>query len=136
MDRPSQRRPDDLPDPWLFDSERLLAELDRVREITMNIPISDPQSTHFGINRAVNALWDLQQTIRFLLLTFRQQQHTAQHRFAKAHTLSAETPPTKKSRNKKILHLVQPSPAPVQRQSVTDKSSAKRRHWRTTSHAV
>jgi len=30
---PDQRPPDTLPDPWLFDSEALLNELDRCRDL-------------------------------------------------------------------------------------------------------
>jgi hypothetical protein len=44
-----------LPDPWLFDSEALLRELDRCREIVLQIPITNPNATHFGIQLAVNA---------------------------------------------------------------------------------
>jgi hypothetical protein len=56
-----------LPDPWLFDSEALLNELDRCRELVLQIPITNANATHFGINVAVNALWNLQQNLRYLL---------------------------------------------------------------------
>ena len=42
------RKPEQLPDPWLFDSEALLRELDRCREIVLQIPITNPNATHFG----------------------------------------------------------------------------------------
>lgn len=56
-----------MPDPWLFDSEALLNELDRCRELVMQIPITNANATHFGINVAVNAIWNLQQNLRYLL---------------------------------------------------------------------
>jgi hypothetical protein len=87
---PGQLPPKKLPDPWLFDSEALLNQLDRCREIIMNIPISDPQSTHFGINRAVNAIWDLQQHLRYLLHLHREGQRS----IARAHPAQPPlTPP-------------------------------------------
>ena len=48
---------------WLFDSEALLRELARCRKLVINVPIPDLEATHFGLNRAVNALWDLEQTL-------------------------------------------------------------------------
>ena len=38
-----------LPDPWLFDSEALLRELARCRETALQIPITNPNATHFGV---------------------------------------------------------------------------------------
>jgi hypothetical protein len=55
----NQRPPEKLPDPWLFDSESLLRELDRCRELVLEIPITNPNATHFGINVAVTAIWNL-----------------------------------------------------------------------------
>jgi len=68
------RTPDKLPDPWLFDSEALLRELDRCRSLVAQIAIDDPQATHFTINIAVDAIWRLQQTIRYLLHLHREGQ--------------------------------------------------------------
>src|SRR5438477_8377539 len=48
-----------LPDPWLFDSEALLRELDRCRELILQIPITNPNATHFGMHIAVQAIWTL-----------------------------------------------------------------------------
>jgi hypothetical protein len=63
-----------LPDPWLFDSEALLRELERCKEIVMQIPITNPNATHFGIQLAVNAIYNLTETLRYLLLLHREQQ--------------------------------------------------------------
>lgn len=56
-----------LPDPWLFDSEALLRELARCRETALQIPVTNPNATHFGIQLAVSALWNLEQNLRYLL---------------------------------------------------------------------
>jgi len=56
----------------------LLRELARCRELVLNVPISDLQATHFGINRAVNALWD--QTLRSFLHLHREGQRQWQSR--------------------------------------------------------
>jgi len=61
-----QRTPDKLPDPWLFNSEKLLRELDRCREMVLLIP-APTHETHFAINIAVNAIWDLRESLRYLL---------------------------------------------------------------------
>jgi hypothetical protein len=69
-----QQTPDKLPDPWLFDSQSLLGELDRCRELVLQIPISSPNATHFGINVAVSALWNLRDNLRHLLAMHRDMQ--------------------------------------------------------------
>ena len=38
---PKKLSPENLPDPWLFDSEKLLRELARCRELVLNVPIND-----------------------------------------------------------------------------------------------
>ena len=45
--------------PIAFDGESLLRELDRCRELVLEIPITNPNATHFGINVAVTAIWNL-----------------------------------------------------------------------------
>jgi hypothetical protein len=67
---------DHLPDPWLFDSEALLRELDRCRETVLQIPITDPNATHFGIQLAVNAIYNLTENLRYLLHLHREQQRS------------------------------------------------------------
>src|SRR5438067_8358999 len=72
----AKRTPDKLPDPWLFDSESLLRELDRCRELVLQIPIADHHATHFAINVAVDALWNLRDTLRHLLGLHREGQRS------------------------------------------------------------
>jgi hypothetical protein len=56
-----------LPDPWLFDSEALLRELARCRETALQIPITNPNATHFGVQLTVNAIFNLEENLRYLL---------------------------------------------------------------------
>jgi hypothetical protein len=72
----TQRPPEKLPDPWLFDSQSLLRELDRCRELVLQIPITDHHATHFGINVAIDALWNLRETLRHLLRLHREGQRS------------------------------------------------------------
>src|SRR5262249_31388024 len=67
MNTPATRPPEKLPDPWLFNSESLLRGLDRCRELVLEISIAHPHQTHFDINIAVNALWNLRENLRYLL---------------------------------------------------------------------
>ena len=72
----TKRPPEKLPDPWLFDSESLLRELDRCRELVLQIPIADHHATHFAINVAVDALWNLRDTLRHLIGLHREGQRS------------------------------------------------------------
>jgi len=63
---PDQRSPKKMPDPWLFDTEHLLRELARCREMILLIPAKDA-ATHSAINIAISANWNLEQTLRYLL---------------------------------------------------------------------
>src|SRR6266550_451110 len=55
---PEQIPPDKLPDPWLFDSEKLLRELDRVREMILLIP-TPTMEVYTTANNAISAIWNL-----------------------------------------------------------------------------
>jgi hypothetical protein len=65
-----QRPPETLPDPWLFDSEALIRELDRCRELVLQIP-ARTQDVHFASNIAITTLWNLREQIRYLLALHR-----------------------------------------------------------------
>ena len=82
--QPEHVRPDQKPDPWLLDTEALLRELDRCRELTMQIPISTPTATHLGIRTSVNAQWDLAQRIRYLFHLQCDAQRSTQRAFREA----------------------------------------------------
>ena len=72
---PTIRDPARLPDPWLFDSEKLLRELDRCREMVLLIP-APTHETHFAINIAVNAIWTLRDNLRYLISLHRDMQRS------------------------------------------------------------
>jgi hypothetical protein len=76
-----------LPDPFLFDTEALLRELDRCREIVLRIPTNgDCNATHFAIQHAVNAIWTLRENIRYLV----QLRGEGQRAFRRRHQLPEE----------------------------------------------
>ncbi len=80
--------PEHLPDPWLIDSAYLLKELTRIRELTLQIPLTLASS--LPQNSVLDALWRLEEQLRYLLRL-----HAAgQSAFAqKAQTLAADGEP-------------------------------------------
>jgi hypothetical protein len=62
-----RRTPDKLPDPWLFNSESLLRELDRCRELVLLVP-APTHATHFALQVAIDAIWNLRENLQYLLL--------------------------------------------------------------------
>lgn len=69
------RHADKLPDPWLFDSEKLLTELDRCREMVLLIPATTHEA-HFASNIAINSIWNLREQLRYLLGLHREGQRS------------------------------------------------------------
>jgi hypothetical protein len=134
MQRPTPQ-PEKLPDPWLFDTEALLRELDRCRETVLQIPITNPNATHFGIQLAVSALWNLTENIRYLLHLHRE----GQRQIARAHTQNNPTPAIPR-RDKKIVSIAtEPQRASVPRKTVgtgAPLSRGRTARPRTTSHAA
>ena len=119
--------PENLPDPWLFDSEALLRELDRSRETVLQIPITNPNATHFGIQLAVSAIWNLTENLRYLLHLHREQQRAIrkQHEQSLSKALSKTTP----TFAKKIVHLGQ-SEAPAAEKRKRKSAPISRSHSR------
>ena len=64
--QPETHPPERYPEPWLFDTEAMLKELDRVRELILQIPLH--QDTFGPANTAVAAVWELRERLRYLLL--------------------------------------------------------------------
>jgi len=62
---PRRRQPEQMPDPWLFDTVALLRELDRCRELILLIPATT-HAVHFAANNALDCVWNLQQNVRYL----------------------------------------------------------------------
>jgi len=77
------RPPQKLPDPWLFDSEALLRELDRCREMVLLIP-APTHETHFAINNAIDSIWNLREQLRYLLSLHRDGQRAFAQKAATA----------------------------------------------------
>lgn len=99
--------PDKMPDPWLFDSEKLLRELDRCREMMLLVPITtaEHKNRFFQLNIAIDALWNLRETLRYLLSIH----HDGQRAFAKkADSLKTPQPSTV---SKRILRHERPKSA-------------------------
>jgi hypothetical protein len=61
----NQHPPEKFPEPWLFENEALLAELDRVRALVLAIPLHN--DTFGPTNTAVAALWELRDRLRFMI---------------------------------------------------------------------
>jgi hypothetical protein len=88
-----KRPPDQLPDRWLFDSEALLRELGRCRELVLQIPATT-HATHFAANIAISAIWSLREHIRFLLSLHRE----GQRQFARKHAQTSVPTPNRNRR--------------------------------------
>ena len=66
MNPPQRLSPEQLPDPWLLDTEGLLSELARIRELALRIP--PVRNDVLGpINTVVDAVWDLEERLRYCL---------------------------------------------------------------------
>ena len=123
MDAPN---PTPLPDPWLFDSEALLRELDRCREIVLQIPITNANATHFGIQLAVNAIWNLTENLRYLLHMHREKQRSIRRQHEKS--LSSALAKNAATHKSNIVRLSTPAPSNSARHSQTPRERfAKRR---------
>jgi len=57
--------PTKLPSPWLYDSQCLLRDLDRIREAILRIPLH--MDTHGPINDALSTAWDVRQQLQYLI---------------------------------------------------------------------
>jgi hypothetical protein len=53
-----------LPDPFLYDTQALIRDLDSVRELILRIPVHN--DTVLPANAAIAAVWDLRERLRFL----------------------------------------------------------------------
>jgi hypothetical protein len=53
-------------DPWLFDTEKLLGQLDRIREAALRIPLASHE-VHLATQAVVDQIWRLREYLRELL---------------------------------------------------------------------
>ncbi len=82
-----------FPDPRLFESEKLIRELDRCREMVLLIPNNgDVHATHFGVNNAISAIWNLREQIRYLLHLHREGQREFAKKASPEQTKAKTTP--------------------------------------------
>ena len=103
-DTHAQRPPEKLPDPWLFDSESLLRELDRCRELVLEIP-APTHETHFAINVAIDGLWNLRETLRYLLGTHREGQRAFAQKSDAAPNKQKQPAPRRSAANRRITGI-------------------------------
>jgi hypothetical protein len=75
--------PDKLPDPFLIDSEHFLQELARIRSLALAVPMT--LESYGPTNTIVDALWRLEEQLRYLLRLHRE----GQRAFAQKHALEA-----------------------------------------------
>jgi hypothetical protein len=90
--QPEAITPDRLPDPWLVDSEYLLNELSRIRRLALMVPFTtNALDMVQPVNSVIDALWRLEEQLRFLL----QMHRAGQREFAKKSrkTTAAAVPP-------------------------------------------
>src|ERR1700681_2817907 len=82
----SMNLPDDIgkpPDPWHYDSVRLLRELDRIRVLVLQVPHT--AESHGPTQTALDAIWRLQGDLRYLLRLHSEGQAS----FRRKHALTA-----------------------------------------------
>jgi hypothetical protein len=81
--QPTLIPPEQIPDPWHFDSEALLQELDRIRDLAVQIPPTF--NAQIGpINTVINAIWDLRERLQFLIQLHAARQNATQAAFRDA----------------------------------------------------
>ena len=86
-----------FPDPWLFDSEKLIRELDRCRELFLAVPSNgDQHAVHMAVNIAIDSLWNLRQTLRHLLHVHREGQREFAKKVPGSGSSAPPAPKTKK----------------------------------------
>jgi hypothetical protein len=111
--QPTLLRPDQIPDPWLFDSNALLAELDRIRDLAMQIPPTF--NAQIGpINTVINAIWDLRERLDFLIRLDATRQSATQAAFRDAATA---VKPSSQRQSKRIDRQVEARPANARRKA-------------------
>ena len=108
--QPDHIRPDQMPDPWLLDSEALLNELDRIRELALRVPPVFNERVG-PINSVIDGLWDLRERLRFCLANRLEAHSDTQRAFREA----AATPSPKRQ------------PPHIDRQAVARPANARRK---------
>jgi hypothetical protein len=108
--QPTLLPPEQIPDPWHFDSDALLAELDRIRDLAVQIPPTF--NAQIGpINTVINAIWDLRERLQFLI-QLHSDAHTAKQQ---AFRDLAAAPPSSPRQTKRIDRQAAARPANARR---------------------
>ena len=66
--------PEALPSPWLIDSEYLLNELSRLRELVLRVPYHN--NSTLPINTVIDSIWRMEEQLRYLLQLHKQGQRS------------------------------------------------------------
>jgi hypothetical protein len=99
-----------MPNPWLLDSPALLKELDRIRELALHVPPVFNERVG-PINSVIDAIWDLQERMRFCLANRSEAHSATQHAFREAAATQSPKRQTK----------------PIDRQAVARPANARRK---------
>ena len=97
MDNPEETHR--LPDPWLADSEWLLAELAKTREQILRIPYR--LDNHSDVVAATDRIFNLERTLRHLLHLHRE----GQRAFARQHKEATKHPTKRQTKRASIVAL-------------------------------
>ncbi len=87
MKEPKRLTAEQLPDIWAINTEYLLKELARIRELALHVPSNTTSAVelHAPINSVIDAVWSLENDLRFCLKLQREMQSS----FAKKATTMA-----------------------------------------------
>ena len=108
--QPDHVGPDQMPDPWLLHTEALLKELDRIRELALRIP--PIRNDILGpINSVIDAVWDLEQRLKFCL----------------ANRSAAHTDTQRAFREAAVKHSPKCQTKPIDRQAEARPANARRK---------
>ena len=94
-----------LPDPFLYDTQALIRDLDSVRELILRIPVHN--DTVLPANAAIAAVWDLRERLRFLaaLQAENQRQWKRKHGEKRGHELSTPAAATLQKTARKVAAI-------------------------------
>jgi hypothetical protein len=96
-----------LPDPFLYDTQALIRDLDSLRELILRIPVHN--DTVLSANAAIGAVWDLRERLRFLaaLQAESQRPWKRKHGEKRGHEVStpATTARTEKRQARKVAAI-------------------------------
>jgi len=79
-----------LPDPFLYDTQALIRDLDSVRELILRIPVHN--DTVLPANAAIAAVWDLRERLRYLAALQAESQRQWKRKHGEKHGHELSTP--------------------------------------------